>query len=334
MAYFNVYPNMYIVLVSPPGVCKKSTAMRVGRRLLATVPGMKFSVDSTSRERLILDLSQTLVDGHSSMTANSSEFGSLFSTSGMEMVIFLTDVYDSPDKWEHRSKGGGIQEITAPCLNLVGCTTPEGIIKSVPIDSTGIGLSSRVLFVFSTTPRAKPWRPKLSDAQKEMHKLLSADLEKMSALAGEYVFDEHADYEFGNWYEHERLNESSGADPRLAGYFSRKPIHVIKVAMCLAASRRDELVITEKDYFLAQSLLASIEADMPKVYASVGRNPLAYEYVEVLGALLNQPEGVEFGEIIGRFKHNVRKDELAEVLDTLIEEGKVVLRNGRFYATN
>ena len=52
MGHFKLYPNLYAVLVGPPGRCKKSTAMRVGRGMLAELPGIKFTTDSITREKL------------------------------------------------------------------------------------------------------------------------------------------------------------------------------------------------------------------------------------------------------------------------------------------
>src|SRR5690349_7851374 len=50
MGYFIFYPNLYVVLVGPPGRCKKSTAMRTGRDILGMVPDVKFTTDSVTRE--------------------------------------------------------------------------------------------------------------------------------------------------------------------------------------------------------------------------------------------------------------------------------------------
>ncbi|MCI0558266.1 MAG: DUF3987 domain-containing protein, partial [Nitrososphaera sp.] len=142
MGYFVPYPNMYVVLVGPAGRCKKSTAMRIGRSILSEVPGINFTTDSVTRERLIQDLSQIYKDGHSSMTAYSSEFATLLTSSGMDMVNFLTDIYDSPPEWSHKTKMGGTNRIKAPCLNLVGATTPDWIARAMPLDTVGIGLTS------------------------------------------------------------------------------------------------------------------------------------------------------------------------------------------------
>src|SRR5215213_1136036 len=65
MGYFLLYPNMYITLIGPAGRVKKSTAMRVGREFLKQVPGVKFSPDSITREKMIQNLSQAQQEGHS-----------------------------------------------------------------------------------------------------------------------------------------------------------------------------------------------------------------------------------------------------------------------------
>src|SRR6266581_8660552 len=187
--YFMLFPNLYTVLVGPAGRCKKSTAMRIGRKFLSQVPGINFTTDSTSRENLITDLTQSLRDGHSSMTAYSSEFASLLTSSGMDMVVFLTDIYDSPEEWSHKTKMGGTNKIKAPYLNMEGATTPDWIARSLPLDTVGIGLTARIIFVYQDTPRVREAFPKLTKEQKELREVLIKDLIKISLISGQYTLD-------------------------------------------------------------------------------------------------------------------------------------------------
>lgn len=332
MGHFLLYPNMYIVLVGPAGRCKKSSAMRIGRSLLSEIPDVNFTTDSVTRERLIQDLSQTLKDGHSSMTAYSSEFASLLTSSGMDMVVFLTDIFDSPPEWSHRTKIGGTNKITAPYLNLQGGTTPDWIAKAMPLDTVGIGLTSRIIFVYQDTPRVQPWRPKLTPEQKELRKYLVEDLAAMATLSGEYQIDDAADKFYDSWYRSRVEKPNTTGDPRLNGYFERKPIHVLKIAMLLAASFRDELVITEQEVKTALQLFEQVEERMPKVFANVGKNPLTVDYDEVLGAIIIAgPNGIPFAQLLNMFKHSVRKDELVEVLETLSSMKSIELREGNIW---
>jgi hypothetical protein len=334
MQYFILYPNLYIVLVGPAGRCKKSTAMRVGRSLLAEVPDINFTTDSVTRERLIMDLSQSFRDGHSSMTAYSSEFASLLTSSGMDMVVFLTDIFDSPPEWSHRTKTGGTNKIKAPYLNLIGATTPDWIAKAMPMDTVGIGLTSRIIFVYQDTPRVRDPFPILSPEQKQLRSLLLEDLVQMShVISGEYRLSPAAKEVFSEWYKSRTEQPNTTGDPRLNGYYERKPMHMIRLCMILAASFRDELIITDTDLQEAMKLLEQIEEKMPKVFANVGKNPLTVDYDEVFAAVHKAgPAGADFGQMLQAFKHSVRKDELVEVLETLLamkliavtEKGKYV----------
>jgi hypothetical protein len=331
MGYFLLYPNMYIILVGPPGRCKKSTAMRIGRDILKQVPGAKFTADSTTREKLIINLAQAHKDGISAMTAHSTEFATMLTSSGMDMVVFLTDIFDCPPMWEHDTKSGGKNTIKGPFFNLEGATTPDWISRAMPLDTIGVGLTSRIIFVHQDTPREADAIPKLTEAQKALAGLLITDLIAISTLSGEFKLTEDAYKHYNDWYRARVGNPNPSGDPRLAGYFERKPMHMLKLSMILAASKRDGLWITLEDIIDAEKTLERIEARMPKVFVGVGRNTLHADKEEILLALVQAfPGGLSMGELLVRFSYALRKDELAEVLDVLVMTGQVVLKANKY----
>lgn len=324
MGYFLLYPNLYVVLVGPAGRCKKSTAMRIGRRLLAQAgPGINFTTDSVTRERLIVDLTQSLsADGHSSMTAYSTEFASLLTSSGMDMVVFLTDIYDSPEEWTHKTKVGGTNKIKAPYLNLIGATTPDWIARSLPLDTVGIGLTSRILFVYQDTPRIRRPFPELSKEQVDLEAILSRDLQRIALISGQFTLSSAGKDFYESWYITKHQGERPLTDPRLAGYFERKPMHILKVAMLVSASRKDDTVLEKDDIEGAMELLDHLEPSMLKTFAAVGKNPLTQDMQQALETILSKP-GIAFGDLLDMFKHSLRKDEMEEVLNTLSTIGDI-----------
>lgn len=331
MGYFLLYPNMYTVLVGPPGRCKKSTAMRIGRDILKAHPASKFTADSTTREKLIINLTQAYKDGASAMTAHSTEFATMLTSSGMDMVVFLTDIFDCPPVWEHDTKSGGKNTIKAPYLNLLGATTPDWISRAMPLDTIGVGLTSRIIFVYQDTPREADPIPKLTDAQKALAGLLVTDLIALSTLSGEFRLDDEADRIHREWYRPHVLRPNPTGDPRLAGYYERKQTHVLKLSMILAASKREGLVITAQDFNDAMAILARTEQRMQRVFSGVGKNPIHADKEAVLEAIIAAGEnGLSMGEALARFNYSLRKDELAEVLETLIIIGAVQLKNARY----
>jgi hypothetical protein len=325
MGYFDLYANEYIVLVGPPGRCKKSTAMRIGRTILGGIPDIKFTTDSVTRERLIQDLTQSYADGHSSMTAYSSELATFLTSSGMDMVSFLTDIYDSPHEWSHQTKMGGTNKIKAPYLNFIAATTPDWIAKAMPMDTVGIGLTSRMVYVYQDTPRIKDPFPELSEDQIKLQQMLVHDLNFIASLNGEFRLAPEAKEIYTEWYKARLANPNPTNDNRLNGYFERKPMHLLKIAMVVSAATKDELVLTQFDIESALQLLSEVEDKMPKVFANVGKNPLAADTDEVEEAILAAgPQGLSYGDLTGRFKHSLRKDELAEVLESLVIRGLII----------
>lgn len=334
MGYFLLYPNMYIVLVGPAGRCKKSTAMRIGRSYLSEVPSLNFTNDSTTREQLIVDLSQAHKDGHSSMSAFSTEFATMLTSSGMDMVVFLTDIFDSPNEWVHKTKSGGTNKIKAPYLNLIAATTPDWMAKAMPLDTVGIGLTSRIVFVFQDTPRIRPAFPVLSTAQQQLKILLVQDLIAISQIAGEYKLVDGAKELYEAWYQERIQNTNPTGDPRLSGYYERKPMHLLKLGMIVSASQRDEPVITSQDFKVAMGLFDEVESRMVKVFANVGKNPLSADY-DVVRELIESRGSASVGDLLMTMKHSLRQEELAEVLNTLTQMGVITALPGqRFKATH
>ena len=104
MNFFKVFPNMYVVLVGPPGV-KKTTAIRIATNLVSSNPDIHISADATTREALIKamkDAQQTIsfegsemkIGFHSSLTIVSEELSVFLGKENHALLSFLTNLYD------------------------------------------------------------------------------------------------------------------------------------------------------------------------------------------------------------------------------------------------
>lgn len=326
MGYFNLFPNNYIVLIGPPA-SMKSTSILIGRDLAHQVPGMRFAVDSTSRERLLEDMGRGNRE-ESSMMAYCLEFGSFFTTSEMNMVLFLIEMYDAGNAYEHRSRSGGILRANKPCFTIVGGTTPEWLHGGIPMKTTGIGMMSRVVLVFADRPRHDNAWPEISEAQRRLEPLLVEDLNHIAEkLNGPISYTDEAKELYNEWHKGRR--EGQNPDPRLQGFYGRKPAHVHKTAMALSAARRDSLVVEAQDVSDALVLLADVESTLPQAFAASGKNPLAVDLVEVFDAIRRAgPKGMTRPQLMKAFQHNVRFTELVEVLLTLETTGAIQTQMG------
>jgi hypothetical protein len=169
--------------------------------------------------------------------------------------------------------------------------------------------------------------------QRALRESLLEDLIGISNLAGEYMLAKDAEDFYEEWYRERSQNVNPSGDDRLSGYYERKPMHMIKVAMLIAASFRDELIIMQDDVQQAMILLQEVEDKMPSAFAGIGKNPLSLDYGIIIKAIAAEP-GISFADLMDRFKHNVRKQELSEILDTVISSNKVrVALGSKYYPT-
>jgi hypothetical protein len=284
-AYFKWFPNFYILLVAPPGIVSKSTTANVAMRLLRRVPGIKFGPDVVTWQALVSAFAESTEmwenggEYHvmSALTLESSEFGNLLNPQDKEMVDLLVSLWDGKQgAFEKKTKMSGNDSIENPWINMIACTTPAWIAGSFPEYMIGGGFTSRCVFVYANTKEKYVAYPALHvpDGMKQREDDLVQDLEHISvALSGEYKLEPAAIAWGEAWYEeHYRNREKSGLDDdRFAGYLARKQTHSHKLAMVLAASQRDELVITEDDLKTATVMMTDLESDMPGVFAKIGR---------------------------------------------------------------
>ena len=80
----------------------------------------------------------------------------------------------------------------------------------------------------------------------------------------------------------------------------------------------------------ALALLEAAEYRMPKVFSSVGKNPLNPD-IDLAFAIIAETPGISLGDLLIRMKHSVRKEELIEVVDSLATMGAISVAPGPTY---
>lgn len=284
---FQWTPNFYIVLVGPPGVAAKSTSIRQGLSLLEkTEMEIKFGPQSMTWQALTgaLENAQEGVeigpydDIHlmSCLTIPVSELGTFLDPKNDELTSVLIDMWDGQQTiWRRETKSSGNTTITNPWLNVIACTTPSWIKSNMPANMIGGGLTSRILFVFGERKRhlvAFPSEAVEDEHFKKQQGHLVHDLREIAGLKGQYKRSKAATEWGVQWY----ANHYNGERPphmqseRFDGYLARKQTHLFKLAIVLAAAKRNALTIELEDVLEADALLKDVEIDMARVFDSIG----------------------------------------------------------------
>jgi hypothetical protein len=244
--YYRVFPNSYIILVAPPGVCKKSTATNIGVEILQEVPDVNIIREKITPEALISSMASRMVVqtkiGGIQITPSATAFIhapelSVFlgrETYNEGLIALLTSLFDSHTKWEYTTKASGKSTLHNLHLTLLGATTPDSLSATIPQSAMGGGLLSRTVFVVrESTPRCEPFPMPRDPLIREK---LIAVLQDISTLEGQCVQSPDALQWCEVWYRQQRDNVQE--DIVLSGYYERKQSHLIKLAMTLLVSER------------------------------------------------------------------------------------------------
>jgi hypothetical protein len=254
--------------------------------ILRKVPGVNFGPDIVTWPALVTAFAAASEsfpdingDYHTqcALTLESSEFGNLVNPTDREMIDLLVTLWDSKQGgFSKVTKNSGSDKVENPWINLIACTTPSWIAGNFPEYIIGGGFTSRCLFVYTEQKEKLVAYPiyHIPPGMLETQAKLAADLEHIATtLVGPYHLTKEA-REFGEeWYKLHYANPPKHLqDDRFGGYLARKQTHIHKLAMVLAASCRDELILTPEDLALAAKAITDLEADMPKVFARIGRS--------------------------------------------------------------
>jgi hypothetical protein len=280
---FKWYPNFFIIFVAPPGVVSKSTTAGMAESFLRAVPGIKFGPDVVTWPSLVTSFAASCESfeyngdyiSMSPLNLIASELGNLIDPRNREMVNLFIDLWDGRKQLDKQTKMSGNDLVDGPWINMLGCTTPHWIADNMPSTTVGGGFTSRCIFVYADQKERFIAFPKYNfPADTENTRAdLAHDLEYIATkLVGEYLPTDEGRAWVEAWYEALWTKKPEHLeDDRLEGYIARRQTHLMKTAMILAASQRDELILTKEDFMLADTMLFAIEGEIDKVFSRIGR---------------------------------------------------------------
>lgn len=324
LGHFRIFPNMYIVLVGPAGKCRKSVAINTGTDLLLDMSDdVKISADAITREALIRlikdsEMSKFEIDGdpyvHSSVTIVSKELSVFIGTGNHDLIALLTDLYDAPKVWEYKTKNQGTDNIRGVWLNMLGASTPDWLIGSIPLTAIGGGFTSRIIFVVAHDVRKKTAIPELGVKELDLRGKLQHDLEAMCLVRGEYKFTTNARKFYIDWYE---TGNTKIDDPRFWGYAERKHIHMIKIALVLAASEDTANTVHTRHITRALDMLNDIEPTMVEAFGAAGRSHQAADIDEIM-TNIRRAGTIEHKQLMKSLIMDVDRAAFNEAINTLL----------------
>lgn len=243
--------NWYVTYTAESGRARKSTAVRVARKVLshylAGRNDFKAISTKTTPEKLIHDLNVLSHDyGYANATICIDEMVNFLGREKYTIAMpgVLTDLYDCPDV---QTGGGTLYEDRALLrvfLSFLSASTPAWLASAINPDVIEGGFTSRTIFVVAHNPKKSiPW-PSDNDIEAVFKRLASRLHDTTRKLGKKAVIDisSPAKSHFTKWYR----TRKEYADRFRSSFQAREHDHVLRLAGCLAVN--DESFIIGKSH--------------------------------------------------------------------------------------
>lgn len=219
---------------------------------------------------------------HSTLCFVLGEISSLFHKEADKVVNYLIKVFDCGD-YDYKTKHNGQDILRKSCLNFLGGTTPSFMEETFNDKLINDGFAARTVFVFESAARFNRFTiPKETEEQLRCKQDVINHIGALSKLYGQVEYEPDAFEVFRQYIEDELPNRRVNSNVKLNGYYSRKNIHIQKLAMAIHFAERTDLVLTKEDCEMSLAILENLETRMHFAMNFKGSNPLAMVSKKIL----------------------------------------------------
>lgn len=351
-----LYPNLYVFLIAPPGRCHKSTSLNYGKKLLSKMPD-KFN-DGTAKDgflKYMFDISwmtskttpdvvyellkpkesmiigsdkQTLAKKGSQLVGCISELATFLNKKKFMsgIVETLTDLYDCRESDMIHTISRGTLELKDIFVTLIGATTPTGMKESLPYEVFGEGFASRTMIVYKErTHRSFP-QPVLFKDFPTLDTLADRLTWIMRNKIGTYTLEDDARDWFHEWYKgwKKSLDADEHYNERAAEF--RFDVNMLRLGLLISMSRYAEgLIVTKQDLLDAMMILKGTFSGTVKanVEAGIAVNEFNGNYGRVMDFLKKQGKSDRQKLTRNMSSKGIAMTVVKDILSQLLTEGRI-----------
>lgn len=341
---YQVYPNLYVLLVGKPGSTYKTSAIRNAAHFLSKIPGSGVLPENMTPAAMLNRMSENSRKKHAKIGVQSFCDGSSFIYSGEivnilgkskygNMLNLLTELYDSePNGWGHENAFiketlvGGELKIFNPCINMLGATTPGAFHKDIVTkDEIKSGFTSRLLIVHDALGSNKKaiWNEDTELEPKDhIENIIHKRLKDISQLNGpmkpsKAFIARHLEFMDANEQMLKNIQ-----DERVQSFYGRKPTSIMKLATLVAIAECSDMNLDLSHWELALTLIEDIERKSASLFSSVGESKNVKAIREVFN-LIRFKKSISVNEIAEFFWRDIDTKTLDEVLNILLRMHRI-----------
>ena len=336
---YSFYPNLYVMLVSPPGI-GKSSAIGIGvDGILSNVENLnlipqhiteaKFVEEATRAKSFYIGNKEHL---HSSSYWCASEGSNVLKENpgGGNIIPLITELYDCPDSFKKATVGSINASGKNLCLNILGGLTFDFAKELILGQNSAGGFASRNIYVIhdSVMVRNPTWEG--VNVDQSIKAKLIEDIISISKMAGQFKVDEGFKHAFLEWFPKNDEKQQNLRSSTLKYFLARTHTNILKLAQVFSASESNELIITLDHWNKARTLLETVNKDLPRLIA-VGERQMhgtigiKHEIISVLRTRSN----LSYRDLKGLVSFNSEQRYFSEALKDLSDSGFVSIELGQ-----
>lgn len=354
-SFYNVYPNLYVMLIGKPGT-GKGTSCAILKEILDHAGYSKFAPNKTTQQKFLTDLESGFEFSHSSSESNereiddyfggtnstsidlmqksiracsdvlilAEEFNNFMGTDNQDFISLLTELWSYGGTYRDRIKTGKSVTIPNPCVNLFGGNTNEGFSMAFPSKLLGQGFLARFILVYgSVSERSRSAFPDPPEAGRAQ--ILGNLLHKIQGeIVGEYEFTSGGKMGAEKVFSYYPGPE----DGRFEHYRTRRFVQFLKLCICFAASNHEKQ-ITELAVIRANTLLVATEAEMSKALGEFGKSRNSEIANKIMQHLYAAHRPVTIKQIYKLIANDIAKyGELTDLIENLTRAEKIQFIGG------
>ncbi len=349
-----LWPNLYVVLVSPAGLCRKSTGLDFGQDLLeksseyrrdnldAYKNEYRFITSRSSPSGVYMMLrpdSKVFIDGANLMSARRTSKVTLVL---QEMATFLskqqymtglvndiTNLFDCRDHDSDITRERGFEPLENIYITLIGAITPTGLEESIPREALSGGLLSRMVLVYQELPTKIYSRPLHLTGFPTVESLAPKLAWIADHARGTYKFTPEAEAAYEAWYVDWKTRIIAG-ELTLREDEHRFDTLLRKVAMLLrVAEYRPGTEITLQNFTEAKAIMDYTQSMASRLMVTLGNTDFVSKLTKIKDYLVKKGTCTR-RQLLNRYASAIPSAEITTYVNQLIDQGYIsVTFNGQ-----
>ena len=274
-----LYPNLYVMLVAPPGV-GKTQAMNAVTEIWTQQKSLFVAPKSMTKAAMVDTLknaknmkfleNNTLLEYHTLQIAV-SELAVLINSHDLEFLGFVNNIFDNEKTFREQRRhvnGGKEIQIMNPQLNILAGAQPGFLSSILPEEAWFMGTTSRFIMVFAgQSINNMDLFGAFRDTDNEV-KELAAIMQPWTEMLGQCKWEDDAVELMRDIHRKNGENnfEPLPTHPKLVSYNTRRTQFLIKLSIISAVSATSDIIIRAVDVSRARHWLLQAEQSMPDIF--------------------------------------------------------------------